>query len=225
MKLYGEDLKSVLQRFRRTPDYLKILNDKKEELKAYLEEVGLQTLYHYNNKMTEKIENMYRPKEDQETTVSDGLRSVRSPFINLPVDSHFGSNHIQDYIHHLHNPGRQGEEDNRSPVEKLDSYHLLTSSLTLQERNMFRDLGFEFAGKIIHSIIKSMGEDFSEKSTRLPLHGVDDRKYSSTTEHYHDMFPQDNPSTQADVVPTDETFMYKYRAPKVSGMKKNKIKK
>jgi hypothetical protein len=38
------------------------------------------------------------------------------------------------------------EEETESPVQKIDNYSQLQSPLTVQQKNMFRDMGFEFAG-------------------------------------------------------------------------------
>ncbi|XP_026747534.1 uncharacterized protein LOC113508653 [Trichoplusia ni] len=55
MKLYSEDFKSVLRRFRRTPDYLKILSDKMDDMMIYYEEMSLQVLHYYHTKMVQRI--------------------------------------------------------------------------------------------------------------------------------------------------------------------------
>ncbi|XP_050360328.1 uncharacterized protein LOC126780104 isoform X4 [Nymphalis io] len=72
-KLYGEDLDSVLQRFRRTPEYLKILNYKLEDLTKSMERIFAETFYHYNTELETEVRRMFGGNATQ-------LRSFHHPF-------------------------------------------------------------------------------------------------------------------------------------------------
>ncbi|XP_022830811.1 uncharacterized protein LOC111359467 [Spodoptera litura] len=129
-KLYGEDFKTVLRRFRKTPDYLKILNDKMRDLRTYVSEMSLQVLHYFHTKMAQRVNDIIGVSR-----VDDGASSSSSPML---------------YYHAYGNRRQQNDmnqdEYSRIGIKVLDAYKIFGHPLTVQERNSFKDLGFEFAG-------------------------------------------------------------------------------
>ncbi|CAH0698181.1 unnamed protein product [Spodoptera exigua] len=81
------------------------------------------------------------------------------------------------------------EEFDEVGVKVLDSYKMFMHPLSVQERNSFKDLGFEFAGNLIHTIIDNMRPVDKGPGTRpmftRQLSEGDSYKTPSTTEHPH----------------------------------------
>ncbi|XP_023938419.2 uncharacterized protein LOC112046142 [Bicyclus anynana] len=64
------------------------------------------------------------------------------------------------------------EDDKISPPNLLDKYKKLRSPLTLEERNRMVDLGYEYIGRAIHSMLQNMSPgDTLPVSTRMPFGG------------------------------------------------------
>ncbi|XP_052748304.1 uncharacterized protein LOC128200107 [Galleria mellonella] len=179
VKLYGETFRIILTRFRRSPDYLKILNDKTNELREHYNHVTSHILYHYIEQMKKKLEDKYEKGKVKE---NNDMAADKSKLLCEGANEH--------------------EEVTYSPIERLDRYHKLHSSLSVQERNSHMDLGFQYAGHIIHAIIKNLGSDeVSVQSTKLPYGGDSHENKKTTTEHVsvHEVttkseeFPLDSP--------------------------------
>ncbi|XP_030035093.1 uncharacterized protein LOC115451041 isoform X1 [Manduca sexta] len=209
VKLYGEDFDTVLKRFRKTPDYLMILNDKvtsfcplthMKELNENQKDMGMQTLYYYIEKLNSKVEEMLGlDKEREMSTTSSKPQSF--------FRDHFARR-------------QQESPDSQNGVQKLDSYPALSAALSVAERNSYMDLGFQYAGHIIHTIIKSMGPDDESpvKSTRLPYGGDHRHDFTITTTtehvHVHEVTPSvtDVASTVAPDPSPAQGFKYRYKA-------------
>ncbi|XP_049696218.2 uncharacterized protein LOC110378964 isoform X1 [Helicoverpa armigera] len=196
MKLYGEDFKSVLRRFRRTPDYLKILTDKMDDLKVYVREMSAQVLNYIHSKMVQRVNDLVgvtRPFEDATSPAPGANMYYHSYNRRQDAEGEAGEGEVPppgeepDQLE-PEDPVEGGEEDvqHMKDVKTLDNYKAFNALLTTQERNSFRDVGYEFAGQLIHAIITNMGPvvEPQPKSTKLP-NGGDPEKFDkgSTTEH------------------------------------------
>ncbi|XP_050556552.1 uncharacterized protein LOC118281127 isoform X2 [Spodoptera frugiperda] len=168
-KLYGEDFRTVLRRFRKTPDYLKILTDKLHDLETYLAEMSLQVLHYYHGKMAQRVNDIIGVSRFE-----DGGTSP-TPMLYYHA---YGSRRQQD------DPNQ--EEYSRVGIKVLDGYRMFSHPLSVQERNSFKDLGFEFAGNIIHAIISNMGPvDSPPRSTRQPFGGDLDKAVPTIADQPH----------------------------------------
>ncbi|CAB3258093.1 unnamed protein product [Arctia plantaginis] len=136
MRLYGEDSTSVLHRFRRTAEYLKILSDRNQAMNAHLEEIGVQTMQYIENKLARKV--------------ADSVGYTKENMTPTPTTPALG-------FRHKARRDDDSEETTEDPIQKLDSYHHLHRVISTKDRNHFRDIGFEMAGQMVDLIIKGMG--------------------------------------------------------------------
>ncbi|XP_050360326.1 uncharacterized protein LOC126780104 isoform X2 [Nymphalis io] len=155
-KLYGEDLDSVLQRFRRTPEYLKILNYKLEDLTKSMERIFAETFYHYNTELETEVRRMFGGNATQ-------LRSFHHPFEKI--------------INRKRKILKSGTTKSR--VDELDTYLKQFSVLSIEESNRVREIG-----RCLHAFMENFAtEDRLPISTQLPDGG--DQSLKITTEHNH----------------------------------------
>ncbi|KAJ8706672.1 hypothetical protein PYW07_012750 [Mythimna separata] len=167
IKLYKQDFHTVLKRFRRTPAYQKILEDKLKDLTNEIGDRCLQVLHFYHGKMEKRVEDTLpaksngmneKPPEDKDKSSRMGLAKESPP------------PHIS--------------EDDWNKIQSLDNYDMFHLRLTVAERNTLKEMGFSFAGQVIHSIINSVkgkGNDTkNEHITKLPFGG---EIGSTATEH------------------------------------------
>ncbi|KAJ0184163.1 hypothetical protein K1T71_000586 [Dendrolimus kikuchii] len=213
-KLYGEDFRSILKRFRKTPDYLKILSEKVKELDTHQVMLSTAFTYHFvHMKMARKIKEMFGIVEQstpyEATTTSPAAR----------MSNYFGkkSGFRRDF---RQGPDKKSDEVN--PIEVLDQYSAFSSPLNAAEINAFKDLGFEYAGHVIHGIIKHMGpDDAGEHSTRLP--SIDSGRFT-TTEHssIHEVTTASQTEMMESTLMT-EPSLYKYRALQKQYNKRNSL--
>ncbi|XP_045782989.1 uncharacterized protein LOC123879366 [Maniola jurtina] len=168
LTLYGESLKSVLDRFRRTPEYLNILNDEVTELHKQLEAVLDRIAYVYTLKLYDRVVHEMGAHNNQ----THVYRSRPLKGLNRPRISKRG-------------------RYKQSPVNMLDSYDYFKNPLTLAEKNRMKQLGFEYIGLAIHAMLENMSPDGAlPESTRMP-----DGHQIETTHHNHE-FTQ--PSTESE---------------------------
>ncbi|CAH0763431.1 unnamed protein product [Diatraea saccharalis] len=227
-KIYGENLGNVLKRFRRTPDYMKILNIKRQEILENFQDITTQVLIYETNQMKQKIYKMYNLSAPIGRSFS-------------PETGHFGDHHLRSFSRYRHKNQhkREGEDEETTPSvdgndnnEKLDAEEhnsedkinpielledvVSEKILSVAETNKFRDIGFETAGKVLHGLIKSYDGDNLQKSTRFPVEGKYTEKYSTITEHVHEVSSTAQAeTTQGDgvnAVEGDETFFYRHKA-------------
>ncbi|KAI5640951.1 hypothetical protein NE865_06827 [Phthorimaea operculella] len=163
LKLYKENFETVLARFHRSPEYVKILEDKRREFDIFVLDVKTHVSFFYFDQLEKKIAELagLDRKEDQEDH-GDPVESGRRNKVLRRQDT--------NYV-------------NKSMVERLDSYSKLSSTMTVAQRNAMKDLGFQYAGHVIHALIKNMGKDGEDeeggggKSTNMQ------QPAQTTTEH------------------------------------------
>ncbi|KAJ2954102.1 hypothetical protein O0L34_g2322 [Tuta absoluta] len=163
LKLYKENFDTVLARFRRSPDYVKVLEAKSLDFDSYVDDVKTHIAFFYYDGLEKKISELAGTERKLDKAADDV--AVEDP-----------SNRRQEKVF------RRGQDDqvaNKSMLERLDSYHKLSSTMTVSQRNAMKDLGFQFAGHVIHALIKNMGKDTSEDGMSTNL----DSPSGSTTEH------------------------------------------
>ncbi|KAJ8704815.1 hypothetical protein PYW08_012135 [Mythimna loreyi] len=152
-KLYKQDFRSVLKRFRRTTDYMKILQDKLEDLKTLAHEMSLQVLHYFHSRMEKRVIEVLPAQAGGEIKINDD----KDKNINLRSNRNTPPPHIS--------------EDDWKKINELDNYNFFYSELTIAERNTLKDMGFSFAGQVIHAIInhlKTKPETKEDKFTKLP---------------------------------------------------------
>ncbi|XP_045489153.1 uncharacterized protein LOC111001781 isoform X2 [Pieris rapae] len=162
-KLYGQDLKSVLERFRRTPEYIQILNDEKEKLQNKVDlNLNLHML-HYLLILEEKVKEIIT----ENSTNPSSLRHKTTPGV-----------YYTQYIGPHRKPVVRQHTHNMTGVERLEQYSRLYPNLPLEMRNRMMDLGFEYFGYVIHALITSMMPFENSMSTMQALDSGS--KYQST---------------------------------------------
>ncbi|XP_047543075.1 uncharacterized protein LOC125075377 [Vanessa atalanta] len=160
-KLYGEDLNSVLQRFRRTPEYLKILNNKLSDLTNSMYRVYTETMFHYMKALEMDVVKIYGGNTTK-------LRSLDS---------------LDNIKKRKKNVLKSGTQ---SAVDDLDNYLKKLSVLSIEEVNHIRDLAYEYFGRSIHAFMENFAVDDSLPiSTQLP--GGGDQPDKLTPKHNHEV--------------------------------------
>ncbi|VVC99901.1 unnamed protein product [Leptidea sinapis] len=168
-KMYGHDVRSVLDKFRRTPDYVTILHQEIAALYDHMLINEIQNRYYFNNKLKEKVFTVVTGNLTEAPSAGAKLRTEGVTYTSLVGP------HRQPVVRqHTHN---------MSAVERLQTYGKLSSLLTPEKRNHMMDLGFEYAGYAIHGLIKSMEPSGKSLSTLNPF--VGDNAKTSFHDHNH----------------------------------------
>ncbi|CAH0731206.1 unnamed protein product, partial [Brenthis ino] len=157
-KLYDESFSAVVHRFRKTPEYLAILQDEFIKMKNGFLMVQEMIMTSYKDQLEKAV-----------------LKELKMNFSrNFRVAA-------ADYNNNLKPKKKKPHE---SHIAGLDYYPLLHSVLSVAERNRMRDIGYEYSGKMIHELMQRWLPDDSDKvSNKLPGGGHQPEK--TTTEHMH----------------------------------------
>ncbi|KAL4711056.1 hypothetical protein ACJJTC_015232 [Scirpophaga incertulas] len=158
-KLYGEDFKSVLRRFRKTSEYLSILKYKVETMKENYEDIFLNALEYFNTKIEEELKQKIYGTEDHPT-----------PVFRKPLIGRHGPYQTIKIGRKSKKKLRDGDELNTiSPTYRLDRYG--KSHFSVEERNTFRDIAFKNVANAIETLVKNLGgsDDADTASTRQPI--------------------------------------------------------
>ncbi|KAF9406584.1 hypothetical protein HW555_013088 [Spodoptera exigua] len=144
-----------------------------KDLKTYVSEMSLQVLHYYHGKMAQRVNDIIGVPRN---STNNGT-TTRATMLFY----HAYGKRRQEYA--------SQEEFDKVGVKVLDSYKMFMHPLSVQERNSFKDLGFEFAGNLIHTIIDNMRPVDKGPGTRpmftRQLSEGDSYKTPSTTEHPH----------------------------------------
>ncbi|CAF4912920.1 unnamed protein product [Pieris macdunnoughi] len=176
-KLYGQDLKSVLERFRRTPEYIEILNDEKEKLQMVVDMNFDSNKLYYSTILEQKVKEIIT----ENSTNPSNLRHKTTPGVSYT--KYIGPHRKPIVRQHTHN---------MSGVERLEQYWRLYPDLSLDMRNRMADLGFEYCGYAIHGLITSVLPSENSMSTMQALDSGS--KYQST--HYSHKITPTNGDTE-----------------------------
>ncbi|CAH4033040.1 unnamed protein product [Pieris brassicae] len=186
-KLYGQDLKSVLERFRRTPEYIEILNEEKEKIQKIVEMNFDSNSIYYLSNLEQKVKEII----SENTTNPSSLRHKTTPGV-----------YYTKYIGHHRKPVVRQHTHNMSRVERLEQYWRLYPYLPLDMRNRMADLGFEYCGYAIHGLITSMLPFENSMSTMQALDSGS--KYQST--HFSHKITPTNGETEGQGGFPDDTY-------------------
>ncbi|CAK1554305.1 unnamed protein product [Leptosia nina] len=178
-KIYGQDLAAVLERFRRTPDYIQILTDELEKVWQNLRVVMAQNLFYYSNKLKARVNEVI-----SENTTNARLRMRTTT-----------GEYYTKYIGFFRKPMVRQHTHNMSGAERLELYFKLDPALPLQVRNRMVDLSFEHCGYVIHATIKSLVAGGSSMST---LQQDTNTKYQTHYSHKITSTSKDKTSTSPD---------------------------
>ncbi|XP_075989877.1 uncharacterized protein LOC142985535 [Anticarsia gemmatalis] len=174
VRLYGEDFYSVLQRFRRTWDYLAILEARLAELLlTFADKYKYITFEARNKKLKERV--------DESCGMKDLLEALKTTTVSA----------LRDDMKFKHR--RNLREDTTqstttttmSPIEILESYPHYSNELSAKERNTMKDLALDQASQALQLVIKSMGplDSSSPKSTRQPYGGLGEPEKEKPVDH------------------------------------------
>ncbi|XP_068627121.1 uncharacterized protein [Battus philenor] len=89
------------------------------------------------------------------------------------------------------NRRRQAEDEHNitkyleDAVYSLDNHPILHSILSVDERNRFKDMGFELAGEYIHSLINSLEPNEAPQPSTQQPYGDKDYDFNFTSKHIH----------------------------------------
>ncbi|XP_045509099.1 uncharacterized protein LOC123704706 [Colias croceus] len=171
-KIYGQDLKSVLLRFRKTPDYIQILNEELSILHEKLKVAMLQYSFYYAKKLKERVEQVVCDNS------TNGVLRTQST----------SGDYYTKYIGIHRKPIVRQHTHNMSGVERLEQYVRLNPTLSLNMRNRMVDLGFEYSGHVIHGIIKSISPDENSMSTMQAM-DASEKIYTTHSSHQVTRYP------------------------------------
>ncbi|XP_026325321.1 uncharacterized protein LOC113234236 [Hyposmocoma kahamanoa] len=147
LKLYKEDIRTVLHKFRRSADYLKIIDASLQRYLLHTENLAMSTLFYFTKKLEEKVAELMGC--DKRATAYDiATDRTSTKYLARRLGPLRQDNEVQDNKH----------VSNVNQVELLDRYKKLTSKLTVPQKNAMKNLGFMFAGDVIHKIIQNLRE-------------------------------------------------------------------
>ncbi|OWR48830.1 hypothetical protein KGM_213870 [Danaus plexippus plexippus] len=131
--IYKSDLRSIIERFRRTPEYLKILEDEMVLLNNNRRRITESISHYYHKKLSQRIIEMFG---------GNGSASLRS-----------------NSQHRFRNRDKFVRKRMKGKNLSLDEYKKFHMYLNLDQRNRMKTLGFEYAGLVIHGLVSHLLPD------------------------------------------------------------------
>ncbi|XP_047992343.1 uncharacterized protein LOC125231043 [Leguminivora glycinivorella] len=180
---YGLDLQSLLRQFRRSDDYVKILKMRTNEFGLFFADVIFHSLDWNYHKLKEEIKSMYglnktTASPETSTTTTPPPQTVCVPGsgtsktcpepgpVTVPASRQLLFAAKARMLQAKFNSRRSDNknyEQSLNTIRAIDRHPKLKSYLTVDERNQFREMAFEYAGETIHTAIRAFGGDPLER--------------------------------------------------------------
>ncbi|CAH2064945.1 unnamed protein product, partial [Iphiclides podalirius] len=172
-KLFGEGVHSVLARFRRSPEYLEILKTHMEDIKREKNEITHHIMTFTFAELESRLEAIF------------GVNSTKRSGYEKASSWETGQRPGHPSYRRDDEPSTN-TTDMEEKVYALDNYSMMDGPLTVDEKNRFKDFGFEVAGEVIHKLISHLDPtDSPMQSTRQPWGSGKIYNITNTTEHNH----------------------------------------
>ncbi|XP_063625903.1 uncharacterized protein LOC134797546 isoform X3 [Cydia splendana] len=160
-KEYGMDFENILRQFRRSDDYVKILKMRTKEFNVFFGDVVYHSLDYHQSKMKAEMQKAF------------GLNSPTDvPTITLKTEAK--ARLLKSKYNGRRQAGAQAIEKSLQKVKHIDEHPFLSSHLTVEERNYYKSLAFEYAGETIHTTIRAFGAEPVDVhgSTQMNIDGI-----------------------------------------------------
>ncbi|XP_063625902.1 uncharacterized protein LOC134797546 isoform X2 [Cydia splendana] len=193
-KEYGMDFENILRQFRRSDDYVKILKMRTKEFNVFFGDVVYHSLDYHQSKMKAEMQKAFGLNSP--TDVPTITLKTESTTVCIPGDSgqktcpppdkastvpasrqllyEAKARLLKSKYNGRRQAGAQAIEKSLQKVKHIDEHPFLSSHLTVEERNYYKSLAFEYAGETIHTTIRAFGAEPVDVhgSTQMNIDGI-----------------------------------------------------
>ncbi|XP_075990003.1 uncharacterized protein LOC142985608 isoform X2 [Anticarsia gemmatalis] len=167
IRLYGEDIQDVVRRFRKTREYVKILEDKNAKLLLLFDEVVMQALSNVDVELDQRVQQIIGLNKVETTPETSSKKLIKAKAFK---SRRFFKNFTI------------------TPEQILDNYARFES--TAEERNQCINVGYKMAEKMVQLVVQGMGP-IPESVTKSLKETSSVTKIVEDLEHFHNYSIED----------------------------------